>query len=198
MATHVFELVGGHPVLDFLNTINDWTTPSPRDYIPDFGEALRFGEVAGVLTHAEAVRQSRLPPGREMDRLRSFRVALERVARALSGGANPPAADLAALSASEVEAWRATQLRPGDGALARVVDQTHAGSGLLRLRLTMLAVELLSSPDEMQKLKTCPSCGWFFLDVSRNQSRRWCSMQTCGAVAKSRRHYWRSRKKRVP
>lgn len=114
MATHVFELVGGHPVLDFLNTINDWTTASPRDYLPDFGEALRFGEVAGVLTHTEAMRLARLPSRREMDRLRSLRVALERVARALSSGSSPPSADLAALSASEVEAWRATQLKPGD------------------------------------------------------------------------------------
>lgn len=198
MATHAFELVGGHPFLDFLNTISDWTSAAPRDYIPDFGEAVRFGEVAGVLTRAEARRLSRVPSGREMKRLCLLRGALERVARALSTGTNPYPADLAAVSALEVQAWRASQLRPSEGALARAVELDRVGSALLRLRLTMLAVELLSSTDEMQRLKTCPSCGWFFLDVSKNRSRRWCSMQTCGASAKAKRYYWRSRKRRNP
>ena len=31
-------------------------------------------------------------------------------------------------------------------------------------------------------------CGWLFLDTSRNQSRRWCSMKSCGNRAKVRRH----------
>ncbi|MBC7897912.1 MAG: CGNR zinc finger domain-containing protein, partial [Cytophagaceae bacterium] len=34
---------------------------------------------------------------------------------------------------------------------------------------------------------------WFFLDVSKNGSRRWCSMATCGATAKAHRYYWKDR-----
>jgi predicted RNA-binding Zn ribbon-like protein len=32
------------------------------------------------------------------------------------------------------------------------------------------------------RLKICPAddCGWAFYDVSRNRSRRWCSMEVCG------------------
>ena len=52
------------------------------------------------------------------------------------------------------------------------------------------AVALLVS-DAMLRVKSCPTCGWFFLDVSKNRSRRWCSMDTCGAVAKARRYYRR-------
>ncbi|MGH7701051.1 MAG: CGNR zinc finger domain-containing protein [Gemmatimonadales bacterium] len=40
-------------------------------------------------------------------------------------------------------------------------------------------------------MKSCPSCGWFFLDASKNRSRRWCSMATCGSSAKARRYYRR-------
>jgi predicted RNA-binding Zn ribbon-like protein len=36
-------------------------------------------------------------------------------------------------------------------------------------------------------------CGWTFLDRSKNQSRRWCSMSDCGNRAKARRHYRRVR-----
>ena len=47
MPAHRFDLVGGDPVLDFANTIHDWTAPEPRDYVPTFPEALRFAEAAG-------------------------------------------------------------------------------------------------------------------------------------------------------
>jgi predicted RNA-binding Zn ribbon-like protein len=32
-------------------------------------------------------------------------------------------------------------------------------------------------------------CGWMFLDLSRQRTRRWCSMEDCGNRAKARRHY---------
>ena len=52
------------------------------------------------------------------------------------------------------------------------------------------AADLLVS-DELQKLKSCsdPMCGWLFLDISRNQSRRWCDMKDCGNRAKAKRFY---------
>jgi predicted RNA-binding Zn ribbon-like protein len=34
-------------------------------------------------------------------------------------------------------------------------------------------------------------CGWLFLDQSRLNNRRWCSMGDCGNRAKARRHYRR-------
>ncbi|MGH3400264.1 MAG: CGNR zinc finger domain-containing protein [Streptosporangiaceae bacterium] len=41
------------------------------------------------------------------------------------------------------------------------------------------------------RLGICPpeheGCGWLFLDRSRNGSRRWCTMEFCGAQAKARR-----------
>jgi predicted RNA-binding Zn ribbon-like protein len=50
------------------------------------------------------------------------------------------------------------------------------------------AGELLLS-SELNHVKECPGCGWLFLDTSKNQSRRWCSMNTCGARDKMRRYH---------
>ena len=52
------------------------------------------------------------------------------------------------------------------------------------------AADLLVSV-ERQKVKKCgdPACGWLFLDISRNRSRRWCDMRDCGNRAKARRFY---------
>lgn len=52
-------------------------------------------------------------------------------------------------------------------------------------------IELLTS-NKLERLKVCDDdhCGWIFLDMSKNKSRRWCSMQDCGNRAKARRHYY--------
>ena len=48
------------------------------------------------------------------------------------------------------------------------------------------AAQLLAS-DDRHRLKCCDGCGRLFLDQSRNRSRRWCDMRTCGNRAKVRR-----------
>jgi predicted RNA-binding Zn ribbon-like protein len=52
------------------------------------------------------------------------------------------------------------------------------------------AADLLVS-EEIRQVKRCadPTCGWLFLDISRNRSRRWCDMADCGNRAKASRFY---------
>jgi predicted RNA-binding Zn ribbon-like protein len=54
------------------------------------------------------------------------------------------------------------------------------------------AAEILTSEDR-QQVRECAgtACTWLFLDRSRNRSRRWCSMESCGNREKARRHYRR-------
>ncbi len=47
------------------------------------------------------------------------------------------------------------------------------------------------STGEFRKLKCCPDCKWCFIDNSKNQTKRWCSMgkgsqsgRACGTIAK--------------
>jgi len=50
------------------------------------------------------------------------------------------------------------------------------------------AGEVLASRS-LERLRECASdaCGWFFLDLTKNHSRRWCTMSGCGNRAKGRR-----------
>ena len=54
------------------------------------------------------------------------------------------------------------------------------------------AAELFVS-DKLKRVGQCAgeSCGWLFLDTSRNGNRRWCEIKHCGNRAKARRHYRR-------
>jgi predicted RNA-binding Zn ribbon-like protein len=49
----------------------------------------------------------------------------------------------------------------------------------------------LLTQGQLDRLGECPSCGWLFLDTSKNRRRRWCSMATCGSRDKARRYYER-------
>jgi predicted RNA-binding Zn ribbon-like protein len=54
----------------------------------------------------------------------------------------------------------------------------------------------LMTGTQAEKVRQCQDdrgCGWLFVDESRTQQRRWCSMGDCGNRAKARRHYRRVR-----
>ncbi len=201
---HQFKLAGGHPALDFINTVRDWTVSEPHDYLSEFADAIRFGERADLLTRADVLRLRRRSPHIELTRLRELRGLLKRIFQMRLSGEAPSSTDLGKLSADIAEAARATRLvvasqthRSPQVPIRREITVEKAGDALLRLRIVDAAVALLVS-DAMLRVKSCPTCGWFFLDVSKNQSRRWCSMDTCGAVAKARRYYRRLKERADP
>ena len=201
---HQFKLVGGHPALDFINTVHDWTASEPHDYLSEFADAIRFGEAAGLLTRADHFRLRRRTSHIELTRLRELRALLKRIFQMRLSGQAPSEMDLGKLSADLAEAARATRLmvatrtpRSHQVPVIRRITAKNAGDALLRLRIVEAAVALLVS-DAMLKVKSCPTCGWLFLDVSKNRSRRWCSMDTCGAVAKARRYYRRLKERADP
>ena len=71
-----------------------------------------------------------------------------------------------------------------------VPDKAASSTTALLARLAYEGAVLLASPRASQ-LKHCdnPACVLIFLDTSRNQQRRWCSMDTCGNRAKAAKHY---------
>ena len=53
----------------------------------------------------------------------------------------------------------------------------------------VLAIVAVAAADgTWERLKACPAddCHWAFYDFSRNHSRTWCTMSTCGNRAKAR------------
>jgi predicted RNA-binding Zn ribbon-like protein len=55
------------------------------------------------------------------------------------------------------------------------------------------AAELLTAgPLELVRECAAETCGWLFLDTTKNHRRRWCDMKTCGNRNKARRYYHRA------
>jgi predicted RNA-binding Zn ribbon-like protein len=145
-----------------------------------------------MLTPPEAKRLAALPAGAELRRLKELRSRLDRIVRSAIGGKEPAAEDLEALARDAADAAREAELRMAGERLKRVIPVDRAGVATLRWRIVESAIELLAS-DDFARVGACPTCGWFFLDTTKNRSRRWCSMAMCGSVSKSRRYYWRTR-----
>lgn len=68
------------------------------------------------------------------------------------------------------------------------------GPGLPPAKQALAAVAIawseLLATGEVARLKRCAehACAWVFWDVSKNRSRRWCSMRVCGNRTKARRY----------
>ncbi|MFG2577498.1 CGNR zinc finger domain-containing protein [Streptomyces sp. NPDC048481] len=73
------------------------------------------------------------------------------------------------------------------GVLSPAADLTPVRKALAGLAI---AWSELVVTGEAVRLKRCAehACAWVFWDVSKNRSRRWCSMRVCGNRAKARRH----------
>ena len=108
---------------------------------------------------------------------------VDAVFRALAGGHEPPRAALDELLRRGADAAARGRLVAREGGFVLA----WAGDDLERplWPLAAAAVDLLRS-GPLDRLKQCADCPWLFLDTSRNRSRRWCSMDDCGARAKMR------------
>jgi predicted RNA-binding Zn ribbon-like protein len=192
------KLVGGAPCLDFTNTV-DWRgRDHPEESLNEYRDLIGWSRAAGVLDETDAeelLRKGAMSPRHaEAVYLRGIelREALYRLFCAVHNGAEPAEPDLKTLNQVLSEALSHKELVIHEGAYSMQHDSKPPEYVLWKLASS--ASELLISED-VDRVKRCASdeCGWLFLDTSRNRSRRWCSMESCGNRMKARRHYRRTR-----
>ena len=198
-----FKFIGGDLALDLVNTV-DWTEHGPAlDRLGDYSRLVAWAEGGGATRKSEAGmlrRRAALEPSeaaRALGYARRVRAAIQGCASALSQGESPAAAlELLdtflprALSHLRLETDR-TENPPG------VRLGWEGSEALLDSPLWPVlwsAVHLFTSP-ESARVRVCAgeSCGWAYVDRSRNGLRRWCQMSTCGTTAKNRRRGRRAR-----
>jgi predicted RNA-binding Zn ribbon-like protein len=187
-----FQLVAGHPVLDFVNTL-DWRFRSTgsEELISGYDDLLRFTEQCRLLSRSEArqicaTAQSRVCR-RVLASARRFREVLATVLYSVIENRSPAEVSLRRLSSYFHDAQDARIMGWGKGHLIWTLNHRHAPEFLL-WKLSIEAASLLASK-ESSKIRACsnPECRWLFLDTSRNHSRRWCDMKLCGNRIKARR-----------
>ena len=197
-----FDLSGGALCLDLANTWSDRGRPD-TEQLRGYADLLAFAQQTGQLAGGEAARlqqrAERQPraAAAALARCRELREALYRIFSAAAARRAPPAADLERLNAALPEALSRLRIERRGARFAwawHAPDAPPEPLGAPLWPALRSAAELLTS-DEWRRVRECAGsdCTWLFLDRSRNRSRRWCAMQTCGNRAKARRHYRRAR-----
>lgn len=200
-----FDFDAGLLCLDFANTLDWHASDHPEEELNDYTDLVEWGIEAGLVPPDEAGRLlvfAKSDPRGAADWLKQaveLREALYRIFVSASvhhslKGADP--ADLAILTDFWRKAAYAMKIVEEEGRLQWVWECRIDDPGRMLWPVVKSAVELLGS-EQIERVGQCEDdrgCGFLFLDTSRNRSRRWCSMESCGNRAKAHRHYARSKK----
>lgn len=198
-----FDLSGGQLALDLANTLSRRDDPQRRrDHLENYADVLSFLRQSRALTPQQTnhLRDRALQHPTEARRCLAsivrLREAVYRLFAAISQEKPVSDRDLKLVNQFAVEALRHRALTPHDGGYGwEWVAEQRNGLDRALWPMAQAAADLLIS-DQLKIIRFCeaPDCQWLFLDHSRNRSRRWCDMATCGNRAKARRHYQRARK----
>ncbi len=200
-----YSFLGGDPSVDFVNTVEDWLSEAPVDKLKSYGDLLDWGQQAGIVDSElvsslwKAASECEQDSERVLRRARSFRQRLYRILAAVAAGDPPDTKDLDAITALARKAAAHSRLERGNGGFAWVLDEAKGCELDWPLwELARAAVALLTS-ESLEHVRQCAddTCGWLFIDRSRNHSRRWCDMSSCGNRAKARRNYARQKARRL-
>jgi len=179
---------GGRPATDFVNTLRErWRRRVETLVTPD--DLGAWLVAAGVMAERPAVPAAVLAEAREL------REAIDAALAAVVAGDLAPAAAVTRIDDWLVFAGERPQLRVEAG--VPVLGERPAADSPRRAlgAVALDAAQMLGLPEERARVRVCASdtCSARFYDRSPAGRRRWCSMQSCGNVAKARRHRARRR-----
>lgn len=188
-----FQLVGGHPALDLVNTL-DWRfRPNGQvELLKTYADLVRFTEQTH-LTGATGARRilrnsSQARQNRTLSAARELREALAELLYGAIDATRPKSDSLKTLETFFKKAHTHRSLQWSAEGATWIYANPDQPAELPLWRLSVSAEELITSND-LALLRACakPDCRWLFLDTSKNHTRRWCDMKLCGNRMKARR-----------
>lgn len=193
----------GAPCLAFANTLDWHAAAQPVETLHSYADLVAWAAGVNLLRPADRAALLDLAAMQPAAAATVYaaalglREAIYRLFTALSRGETPPATDLALINAYHQQAT--TQLRLVHRSTGFGWQWTTLAADLAAplWPIAWSTVELLTSP-WLARVKQCEDqrgCGYLFIDTSKNRSRRWCSMESCGNRAKVQRH--RARRKQA-
>lgn len=198
-------LVGGRICIDFANTTSGREGPHRQEHLQRYPDLIAWAQHAGLLDVSDAAALERVATADHNDAQAALRAALQlreaihAVLLSLARGEPAPASDLGDLNKVLADGMCRARLRAATDGFAWDWPRPAQGPTAARLAyplwpIARSAADLLLSPLR-ERIRECPGehCGWLFLDLTKNGSRRWCEMKVCGSRAKMQRHRQRHR-----
>jgi predicted RNA-binding Zn ribbon-like protein len=200
---HSLKLIGGWLCLDFINTVDCRNSDHAREVLSTYPNLVSWSQHANILTEDEArdlLREAALHPADAkmiLERAITIREVLYRIFSAIANHRPPSAVDIGTLNTEMSIAMAQMRMKPADATNPWMYTFEDKKLDRMLWLIIHSATELLTS-DKLDRVCECQgeNCGWLFLDMSRNRSRKWCDMKECGNRAKAQRHYQMTRGKR--
>jgi len=196
----VFGFNSGRLCLDFANTVRARPLSDRVESINSYGDLLSWARQATILTPGEATaladeaqRRPRLATQALAEAL-TIREAVYALFSSHCAGLPAPPGDLRTFNKAIGAAMTRAGLIPAGGRFEWAWPGAQPGLDRVSWWVARSAADLLTSAD-LTFVRECAGydCGRLFMDATKNRSRRWCDMSTCGNRAKGRRHYERRR-----
>jgi len=188
-----FEMTGGHPALDLVNTL-DWRfrESGPEELLENYDDLVRFTEQTGLMTASDARKLLRsvpeTPAAKVLVAVRELREATAEALYTVVDHRIPSPSSVKRLADCFAAARRQEELQWNGEKLEWVLNKNIA---VLELPLWLLSLSTaaLMTSEQIHLLRECgnPQCRWLFVDTSKNHTRRWCDMKICGNRMKARR-----------
>ncbi len=194
------DLLNRTVCVDFINTVSWRGKEESEEHLHSFHDLMMWGQKIAVLTEQDAdtlLRNAAGHPNEAEDVVKQaieLREALYRIVFSVVQETSPLKKDLAIMNKRLSRAMlHASIVKTETGFSWNFGDHAETLDWILNPIVRSAADMFVSG--ELKKLKICAdaTCGWVFLDKSRNNSRRWCDMKDCGNRAKATRFYKRKR-----
>lgn len=187
------ESVDAERVLAFVNTLSGRPTDAPVERLVSYEALVEWAREQHLISAAAAERlgaEGKRHPHQAasvLGRAKEFREALNSLAQSIEKDRQPQAAVLDTISDYLAAAYANGRLVPHDGGLQWAASAEDAVERIL-WEIGRAAGRLILSP-RLSKIRACaaPDCGWWFVDDTKNRSRRWCDMKICGNREKVKR-----------
>lgn len=190
--------------LEFANTVQWHASDHPLETLHSYLDLIVWAQGASRLSSREAEQLARVAqeqPGLAAEVFQrgiAVREAIYRVFVARLNNREAHADDLTCISNALSSALAHTQIRVADRGFVWLWDDHAMPLERVLWPIVRSAADILTSADLLARVGQCADdrgCGWLFLDLSKNHSRRWCDINDCGNRAKQRRHYQRAQQR---
>jgi predicted RNA-binding Zn ribbon-like protein len=199
---HAPEFVGGDLSTDFANTKSGRIEGSGHDHVQTYADVVEFVRLAGLLKPGDARRlisEAARHPERATQihrRAVALREAAFRAFERIIRGKDPAREDVDVISAEAAEALGHQQMVKTAAGLGWAWPASDDLAWPL-WPIARAASDVLTNTEDRSFLRECSddTCAWLFIDRTKNHSRRWCDVNTCGS--RNRVREFRQRQKRV-
>ena len=192
-----FQLIAGHPALDLVNTL-DWRfrESGAEESLKSYDDLLEFTTRSKLLSTRQTRRIRGSP--QSLERCKELREALADIFYARLDERTPPAASRGTLERYFKAARVAQKLNWEQSPHLEWEWPPDSSDPELPVWALALSASDLMTSEAVNRVRACdnPECRWLFLDISKNQTRRWCDMKLCGNRMKARR--FKAQRKAVP